>query len=94
MERQSILSVQYGSQILPLPKETENAMKYQPDKGFQVIGVVPKDSVPQSLYTKVCMHLYLTTAMIVLPLEHQHGCTCPNRFRPYSERAVQVAVCF
>lgn len=45
--------VQYGSQILPLPREAEVAMKYTPDKSFQVIGVVPEDSVPHSLFMKV-----------------------------------------
>lgn len=45
--------MQYGSQILPLPKESELAMKYMPDKSFQVIGVVPEDSVHHSLFMKV-----------------------------------------
>lgn len=46
-------SLQYGSQILPVPKEAELAMKYAPEKSFQVIGVVPQDSVSHSLFMKV-----------------------------------------
>ncbi len=45
--------LQYGSQMLPLPREAELAMKYAPEKSFQVIGVVPQDSVSHVLFMKV-----------------------------------------
>jgi hypothetical protein len=51
LEQRGIL--QYGSQLVPLPKKEEDALKYCPEKGFQVIGSAPMDAVPRHLYFKV-----------------------------------------
>lgn len=46
-------SWQYGGQIVPMAREQELALKYIPDKGFRVLGVVKRRAVPRSMWIGV-----------------------------------------
>ena len=38
---------------MPLVRDMELALKYAPEKGFQVVAAIPADAVPHSLFMSV-----------------------------------------
>ena len=45
--------MQYGAQVVPFQAEHQHALRYAPDKDFQVVGVVPQAAVPHAFFMKV-----------------------------------------
>lgn len=47
--------LQYGGQIVPLVRDVELALKYAPEKAFQVVGAVALEAVPHAFFMSVCL---------------------------------------
>jgi hypothetical protein len=77
----SVCTCRYGKQLVPMSKEDAEALKYEPEKGFQVLGFVQEARIPRHHFMKVrCLVRRAWLCVILAPVHAWlcEPCHCPH----------------